>query len=382
MKVNRDILRRFITGELPSAFHAREDGFFVGLVRGNCFRLGLLSLLGALLQAAVLFSLREMPVMRDLLMRWFTLVAVIGLGVFGLFFLRQAKGNMPVPALWACQVVFAVYYMVVDLCILFLTNQMQPDIVRMAPALLLMAMMTMTGGLSIACFGGYLLGIFLLASEPALLVYGLTAVIAAYYLSRERYGRQVSQFIHDAQAAQAAQDNQELLRRLERMTSWDEQIQMNNRRAMSAWMEAVWPLCVRNRIPVAVIVVSPDGMEKMRKEKGPGAATARLNQFAAALKPFVRRQSDFLGRYEEDKFIILYSGPSLKDTDMLVKRIRDDLHKQAWADAEGGFLSLSMGIIYGLPRDNTVAAQWMTRADDVLEKVKMQGPGAMAIEEA
>ena len=382
MKANRDALRRFITGELPPAIKARGDAFFEEMVRNNCFRLGLLGLLGAFLQAAVLFSLQEMPVMRDLLMRWFTLVAVIGLGVFGLFFLRQSKGKLPVQALWACQVVFAVYYTVVDLCILFLTNQMQPGLVRMVPALLLGALMAMTGGLSLTCFSGYLIGILLLAWEPALLINGMISVTAAYLLSRERYGRQVSQFTQGDQYEQAAQENQELNRRLERMTAWDEQVQMNNRRAMSAWLEAVWPLCVRNHIPVAVIVISPDGMAKVRKEKGPGAASARLNQFAAALKPFVRRQSDFLGRYEEDKFIILYSGPALKDTDMLAKRIRDELYIQTWADAEGAFLSLCMGIVYGLPGDNMVAAQWMTRADDVLEKARLQGPGTVLVEEA
>jgi diguanylate cyclase (GGDEF)-like protein len=320
--------------------------------------------------------------MRDLLMSWFTLLTVIGLFVFGLFFFRQAKGNMPVQALWACQVAFAVYYTVVDLCILFLGHQMQPGLVRMVPAVLLGTMMTMTGGLSITVFGGYILGMLLLVGEPALLIYGLVSVLAAYMLSRERYRQRISQFAADVQSEQTKQDHQELLYRLERLTAWDEQTQMNNRRAMSSWLEAVWPLCVRNRIPVAVMVVSPVGIEKIRKEKGPDVAAARLNQFAAALKPFVRRQSDFLGRYEEDKFIILYSGPSRQDTDMLLTRLRDELSKQIWYDAKDEPLSMNMGIVYGLPGDNMVAAQWMTRADDVLGKAISQGAGSVLIDEA
>ncbi len=382
MKANKDAMGRFVTGRLPPLFHGQEDTFFGEFVHDNCVRLGILGLLGAVLQAAVLFSLREMPIMHDLLMRWFTLLAVIGLGVFGLFFLRQAKENMAVPALWACQASFAVYYTVVDLCILFLSHQMRPGLLQMVPAVLLGAMMTMTGGLSIILFGGYLLSMLLLVGEPALLIYGLVSVLAGYLMSRERYSQKMSQFIASAAADQKKEDNQELLRRLERMTAWDEQTQMNNRRAMSSWLEAVWPLCVRNHIPVAVIVLSPDGMGKIRMEKGPGVAAARLNQFAAALKPFVRRQSDFLGRYGEDKFIILYSGPSRQDTDMLLKRLREELHKQTWKDAQDESLSLSMGIVYGLPGDNMVAAQWMTRADDVLEKAQLQGSGAMLIEEA
>lgn len=382
MKANKDALRRFVLGELPPELREQEDGFFLGVVRDNCIRLGILGLLGAVLQAAVLTSLRDLPIMRDLLMSWFTLLTVIGLFVFGLFFFRQAKGNMPVQALWACQVAFAVYYTVVDLCILFLGHQMQPGLVRMVPAVLLGTMMTMTGGLSITVFGGYILGMLLLVGEPALLIYGLVSVLAAYMLSREGYRQRISQFAIDVQSEQTKLDHQELLYRLERLTAWDEQTQMNNRRAMSSWLEAVWPLCVRNRIPVAVMVLSPVGIEKIRKEKGPDVAAARLNQFAAALKPFVRRQSDFLGRYEEDKFIILYSGPSRQDTDMLLTRLRDELSKQFWYDAKDELLSMNMGIVYGLPGDNMVAAQWMTRADDVLEKAISQGAGSVLIEEA
>jgi diguanylate cyclase (GGDEF)-like protein len=312
----------------------------------------------------------------------FTIVAVIGLAIFGLFFLRQVRVKLPVNTLWACQVVFAVYYAVTDLCILYLSHQMQPGLLRMVPAVLLGGMMTMTGWLSALCFLGYLLGILLMAGQPLFLIYGVVAVLAAYLLSRERFRQQLYQYSLGVQTEEAAQDYQEMHLRLERMTGWDSQTQMNNRRAMSAWLEAVWPLCVRNRIPVAVIILSPDGMEKVRKQKGQDAANARLNQLAKALKPFVRRQSDFLGRYDRDKFIILYSGPSRQDTDMLLKRVKEELGRQTWADAEGETISCCIGLVYGLPKDNMVAAQWMTRADDALEKAYLKGDGAVEIEEA
>ncbi len=381
MKADKDALRRFVTGELPPEVRGREDTFFQKAVRGNCFPLGLVSIAGALIQAAVLYSLKDLGVMRDPLMRWFALLAVTGLMVFGLFFLRQAKNAMPVPALWACQVVFAVYYTVVDLCILFLSTQMQSAFVTMAPAVLLGASMVMTGGLSIACFGGYFLAMLLTVNGPILLLPGLLAVAAAYALSRERYRRAAEKYFLETRLADGAQEREELSVRLTRLTTWDEQVQMNNRKAVSAWVEAVWPLCVRNRIPVAVLVLSPDGMERVRKEKGSVAAAARLRQFAAALKPFVRRQSDFLGRYEEESFVILYSGPSRQDTGMLLARLREQLQKQCWADDPLATLSLCAGVVYGLPADNMVAAQWMTMAGDALGRARMQGPGTDEIQD-
>ena len=379
MKGSREERKRFFTGELPPKIKERSDRLFGGMVEGNSLRLGILGLVGAVLQALVLYSLRKMPVMRDPLMRWFTLAAVIGLFIFGLFFLRQSGGNLSASSLWACQVAFVVYYAVVDLCILFLSFQMQQGPQQLLPMVLLGALAVLPAWLGAACYLCYFVCFLLFAGAP---VYGLFAVLCAYLLSREQYRQLLVRFGLRLQTEEASQGQAELQRRLERLTAWDEQTQMNNRRAMSSWLEAVWPLCVRNHIPVAVIIVSPDGMDKVRKETGPLAAISRLGQFAAALKPFVRRQSDFLGRYEEDKFIILYSGPSRSDTDMLIRRIRDELHKQVWRDNLQEPLSLSMGVIYGLPKDNMVAAQWMTRADDVLEKAKSKGPDSALIEEA
>jgi diguanylate cyclase (GGDEF)-like protein len=132
---------------------------------------------------------------------------------------------------------------------------------------------------------------------------------------------------------------------------------------------------------VAVLLISPDGIEKTRKGKGPEAAAARLNQFAKALKQFVRRQSDFLGRFEQDKFIILYSGLSRPDLDMLILRIRETLSKEDWEDTKGEALSLSLGGVYALPGNSSVAAQWMLKADDALRRARQDGPGAVMIEE-
>jgi len=353
MKENREELKRFFTGELPLDIKERSGSFFGVMVSANNLRLGCLGIAGAVLQALALYSLRDMPIMRDPLMRWFTLAAVIGLLVFGLFFLRQSRANMSVSSLWACQVAFIVYYVAVDLCILFLGYQMQQGLLQLLPVVLL-------GSLAVLLF----------------------AVLCAYLLSREQYRQQLKQFSLMLRTEEMAQSQVDLQKRLDRMTAWDDQTQMNNRRAMSSWLEAVWPLCVRNHIPVAVIMLSPDGMDALRKEKGSLTALRRLSQFAEALKPFVRRQSDFLGRYEEDKFIILYSGPSKEDADMLIRRIRDELNKHVWRDDAEESISLSVGTVYGLPKDNMVAAQWMTRADDALEKAKTKGVGNALMEEA
>lgn len=381
MNLNRDALRRFFTGQLPPLLKGQEDAFFKQLVMKNCSGLSLLALLGALTQAAAFLLMKDQPIMRDTFMRWFTILCVVGLLVFGLFFLRQRRGVMPVQALWACQVAFAVYYTVVDLSVLFLSVQMQQGLLRLAPLVLLGALMNMTGGLSAVCFGGYFLGVMLMAVDPVLMVYGGAVAIAGYAVSRLRYGQWMEAFGLQVQRDGVETDKEELSHRLDKMTAWDEQTQMNNRRAMSAWLEAVWPLCVRNRIPVAVLVISPDGIEKIGKEKSPEAVALRLWQFAQALKPFVRRQSDFLGRYDENKFVILYSGLTRPDTDMLIRRIQDQLKEQRWEDSQEA-ITLCVGGVYALPGFEMVAAQWMTQADNALNRARLQAPGTVLIEEA
>ena len=379
MKSGTEERRRFFTGELPPALKNHSGSFFGAMVNGNNIRFGFLGVAGAVFQAIVLYSMRDIPVMRDPLMRWFTLAAIIGLLFFGLFFFRQTHGNLSASSLWACQAAFVVYYIAVDLCILYLSHQMQQAAVQWVPVLLLGALAVLPAWLGAAAFLCYFLSIILFAGAP---IYGLFAVAFAYVLSREQYRQLLIRFSLTVKTDEMTQSQADMAKRLDRMTAWDDQTQMNNRRAMSSWLEAVWPLCVRNHIPVAVIMLTPDGISDVRNEKGPQKALNRLSQFAAALKPFVRRQSDFLGRYEEDKFIILYSGPSREDTDMLIQRIRSELDKQVWQDHAEEAISLCTGAIYGLPKDNMVAAQWMTRADDVLEKAKAKGPGYSIVENA
>ena len=79
--------------------------------------------------------------------------------------------------------------------------------------------------------------------------------------------------------------------------------------------------------------------------------------------------------------IFLYSGPSRQDTGMLIARLREQLQKQCWEDDPQALLSLCAGVVYGVPADNMVAAQWMTMAGDALVQARLQGPGTDVIKD-
>lgn len=375
MKRILQFLRRFILGEMPSLNKEHEEPFFLSLVQKNCAGLSLLAALGAVLQAFAFLSIRELPIMRDPLMGWFVLLAVMGLCVFSLFFFRQARHRMPASALWACQVVFAVYYVVVDLCVIYLNLQVQDGLLRMVPTVLLGAMMVMPGGLSAACFLAYAFLMPLMTGELVLGGYGLLASLAAYILSRSRYQWEKAGFARVMREKDLEAEKQELQKKLDRVKTWDEQLNINNRRAMHTWLEAVWPLCVRNRIPVAVLMISPDDLNDETKK----ASQACLKAVAETLKTFVRRKSDFLGWYGDDNFVILYSGLSRQDTDMLVHRIQEA--GTVFADGTKKKVALSIGGLYALPKDQVVAAQWLIRAHELLKRAKTQGAGSLVMEE-
>ena len=381
MEESKGAIRRFFSsGSLHTSMDNEKASLEV-MVYANSLRIGVLGLLGALAQGVNLYSLMSHIIMQDPLMRWFSFASVIGLVIFGLFFLRQDAKRPAISMLWPCQAAFVLFYIVVDLIILFISRQMQVSTLLMLPVVLLGILVLMPGVMRVVLFTIYMVFILLFAGNPLVMVQGLIAVLAAYFLSWMQHRVHMERFILTLDVEKSERENAELKRRIDKMTVWDDQLQMNSLRAMSTWLEAVWPLCVRNKIPVAAIVISPDGMENVRNAKGQDIALKRLLQCAQALKPFVRRQSDFLGRYENDKFVILFSGLAKEDAYLLAKRITEQCRKQNWKDDEHTPITLYMGIYYGLPRENMVAAQWITKADDALERVKAQGKDAILIEQ-
>lgn len=381
MEKDKNRLLRFFTGKLPERLKERESFFFEGMVRQNSVYLGVLSLLALLVQAISFLSVQDMPIMQARVMQAFSIIVLAGFALFAVFFFLQARRPIALSTLWICQIIFILYYVAVDLSVIYLNLQVQESVLRLAPLLMLASLACMTGVLSAISFALYLFIVPFLTVNPYMTAYSIIVPLAGYLISRIRHSNFIALHseVEKRDAIEKEKDN--IAVQFRRITTWDEELRMNNRRAMSSWLEAIWPLCIRNKIPVAVMMLSPDHMDSLIRKGDEAIANARMLQFADLLKPFVRRQSDFLGRYDKYKFMILFSGLTRTDAEMLTQRLQKTISEHTWKDDPTQHISFAIGAIHDVPTMELVAAQWVTRADTLLKKAHMTGEGQSIVQE-
>ena len=318
----------------------------------NCVPLGVVGISAALLEGLALYAARSAPLLCAFAGQAAGIICVTGLCFFGLYFLTRKKGKTPSGVMTACQGAFAAWMLLANVFVCYQGVSMPGGWLLAAPMLLFSAVMILPDWGAALLNGLYLLCLALLFRWHALLAYVLCLGAACYAASRLRAASAQKAYLSLLEAEDSREAASEMKQRLKKNSTLDKELPVHNLRAMSAWLEAVWPLCVRNQIPVLVVMVSP---------RDAGGDMLRL---AGLMKPLIRRQSDFLGLYERDVFVFLYSGPSRQDSAMLMDRIKAAVPEE---------LPIVMGGLYAMPKPRMVAAQLLTQARETLGTAKEQG---------
>lgn len=335
---------------LSQGAKAAGDEIMAWLAPQNLRSAAWLGLAGAALHSLALGAMWSQGGVPNASLRLCALAGVLGLFLISLF--AWLKGRIG-PSQGICQgitLALMVWYVMADSLTAYLALG-TPGGWYLPGVMLLLAALPLPLGARLPLWAVYgLIQGALLAGHP-LVFYGLGLAAAGFVLGTARYAAAAWSYLAQAEARKIDSANRSLSQTLERSSALDEATGVANRRAMSAWLEAVWPLCVRNRIPVEVIMAaSRDGKKTV--------------ELASALKPLVRRQSDYLGRFDESAFVILYSGPSREDGQMLLKRVRQ-------AAAPVGDICLFAGFV--TPHQRMVAAQALTWAREEMEQLRLTG---------
>lgn len=303
-----------------------------GVMKQNQRLLPWIGLGGGVLQALALWAMRSLQVSAAL--HGCAWAGVAGLLVISLFAFQKRRSDLKADAIQTLNIVFCLWYGLTDGLIGYLAAQM-PGGWYLPAGMLLLTTLVLPCYTRTALWLLYgLITVISMGGHP-LLPYGLVLVGVCAVLSWRRWWQGVQMAMAQTNQQGTEETNRQLNQTLASVSTLDAETGVANRRAMSTWLEAVWPLCVRNRIPVEIIIVG-------------GQKTAEL---AEALKPMLRRQSDYLGRFDDQTFVILYSGPSREDAAMLLNRVREAVQPVEGAALFAGFMT---------PQYRMVAAQALT----------------------
>lgn len=157
---------------------------------------------------------------------------------------------------------------------------------------------------------------------------------------------------------------------LSRRSTTDALTGLPNRRHLNEQLRSQLKRAQRDGSPLSMLLVDLDGLKSINDAKGHEAGDLALVTVARTLRS-ASRESDVIGRWGGDEFILLAPGSTAEEALELAQRIRQKLREAE--SAETGPLSVSVGIADSPPDAPRVAGQLYAQADIALYQAKAAG---------
>ncbi|AXS09900.1 GGDEF domain-containing protein [Klebsiella pneumoniae] len=183
------------------------------------------------------------------------------------------------------------------------------------------------------------------------------------------YGRRILQRWYD-EAWDTHQENMQLIQRLESIANQDALTGTANRRALNAYLAAIW----QQKTPLALMMIDVDYFKRYNDRYGHQAGDECLSSVAQVLKMAVRAEGDLVARYGGEEFVVVLPGVSLAHATAIAERIQQKIREAGLPHATSAVASevtVSIGIVAS---DGTVPIETLiARADSALYQAKNKG---------
>lgn len=174
-------------------------------------------------------------------------------------------------------------------------------------------------------------------------------------------------------------ENVELVERLNQKANTDELTGLLNRRELFNAGEQALLRCRAARIPLGLIMIDLDYFKQINDTYGHAAGDDALKHVANMLKQGLR-ESDILGRYGGEEFVIFLPGTDLSRTLHTAERLRRRIAEKAFlAKGNQVKLSASSGVYSETPGEDTSIDSLLNAADAALYKAKGRGRNQVVV---
>ncbi len=184
------------------------------------------------------------------------------------------------------------------------------------------------------------------------------------------YGRRILQRWYDEAWDTHGEENMQLIQRLESIANQDALTGTANRRALNAYLAAIW----QQKTPLALMMIDVDYFKRYNDRYGHQAGDECLSSVAQVLKMAVRAEGDLVARYGGEEFVVVLPGVSLAHATAIAERIQQKIREAGLphaASAVASEVTVSIGIVAS---DGTVPIETLiARADSALYQAKNKG---------
>jgi diguanylate cyclase (GGDEF)-like protein len=158
--------------------------------------------------------------------------------------------------------------------------------------------------------------------------------------------------------------------KLEELATTDALTGLKNRRKFDATIDAEWRRAIRQKTPLALLVIDADHFKSYNDTFGHQAGDEVLIGIAICISDAVRRSGDCLSRYGGEEFAVLLPGLSPTEALGVGEAIR--LKVQQWSDGPTA-TTVSIGVASVTPTATMEWAGLMNAADKALYAAKANG---------
>jgi len=191
---------------------------------------------------------------------------------------------------------------------------------------------------------------------------GLTLVILSFYFLRKIF----KDFTSTLYAYQNKIERKNLA--LSRLINIDHLTKVNNRKSIETILRKEFNRAKRYNHPLSLIMIDIDDFKKINDTYGHNAGDKVLKEFAKIVSSTIR-ESDHLGRWGGEEFILVATETTLEDAVHLAEKIREQVARFSFLSSEK--VSCSIGIAQLEDQEN--ADLFVSHADLAMYEAKNDG---------
>lgn len=168
----------------------------------------------------------------------------------------------------------------------------------------------------------------------------------------------------------------EINHELQRLTNVDGLTGLSNRRYFNDYSGPQWKLAIRDRSPIAILMVDVDNFKKYNDTYGHLAGDEILKSVGAAMKDSFVRPTDLPARFGGEEFVVLLPATPLDALTTLGERLRSNveaLNIPHTASPVCDHVTVSIGGAVTVPQREDALLALMEAADQALYEAKNNG---------
>jgi two-component system chemotaxis family response regulator WspR len=198
---------------------------------------------------------------------------------------------------------------------------------------------------------------------------------SAAYISRMQRD-QAYRYLRESQQALAKANIE-----LQQLAALDGLTGIANRRRLDETMLMEWQRCQRNKTPLSLLMCDIDHFKLYNDSLGHQAGDLALKKVAAVLTEQLKRPADLVARYGGEEFAILLPDTNLDGAVKLAEACRAQLERLMLEHpgADGGLVTLSIGVASVAPSPHMTLEQFISDADKALYAAKHAGRNRVAV---